>query len=80
MLGNRKGAKSSPDALATLVAKDVKCGYAMALPQSKAHLIPSILLAPMHIMHQNTIIKLNKELLTHNQSNKFGSGTSVSSL
>ena len=34
MFGNHKGGKSSPDALATLVAKDVKFSYVMALPQS----------------------------------------------
>jgi hypothetical protein len=50
--GNHKGAKSHPDVLANLVAKDVKHGYAMALPLSKALTIPSILLATMNIMHQ----------------------------
>jgi hypothetical protein len=34
MFGNHKGGKSSPDALATLVEKDVKFSYVMALPQS----------------------------------------------
>jgi hypothetical protein len=60
MFGNHKRAKSNPDVLANLVAKDVKHGYAMALPLSKALTIPSILLAPMNIMHQNTINESGK--------------------
>ena len=72
MFGNHKGAKSNPDVLVNLVAKDVKHGYAMALPLSKALTITSILLAPMNIMHQNTINEsgqiIEKEQLTHSPS------------
>jgi hypothetical protein len=53
--GNHKGAQSDPEAILKLVSKDVKHGYAVAFPLSKAHLIPGILIAPMNIMHQNTI-------------------------
>jgi hypothetical protein len=82
--GNHKGAKDMPELLASLVSKDVKYGYAMAFPLSKACSIPGILFAPMNIMHQNTIDEsgriIEKERLTHDQSFKFGgSGTSVNS-
>ena len=53
--GNHKGAESNPEAILKLVSKDVKHGYAVAFPLSKTHLIPGILIAPMNIMHQNTI-------------------------
>ena len=83
MFVNNKGAKSNPDVLANLVAKDVNHGYAMAWPLSKSLTIPSILLASMNIMHQKTINEsgqiIEKERLTHNQSYEFGSKTSVNS-
>jgi len=53
--GNHKGAQSNPEAILKLVLKDVKHGYAVAFPLSKANLIPGILIAPMNLMHQNTI-------------------------
>jgi len=53
--GNHKEAQSNPEAILSLVSKDVKHGYAVAFPLAKAHLIPGILIAPMNIMHQNTI-------------------------
>jgi hypothetical protein len=81
--GNHKGAESNPEAILKLVSKDVKHGYAVAFPLSKAHLIPGILIAPMNIMHQNTIDEsgriIEKDRLTHDQSYMFSSGTSVNS-
>jgi len=81
--GNHKGAQANPNAILKLVSKDVKHGYAVAFPLSKAHLIPGVLIAPMNIMHQNTIDEtgriVEKERLTHDQSYIFGSGTSVNS-
>jgi hypothetical protein len=81
--GNHKGAQSNPETVLQLVTKDVKHGYAVAFPLLKAHLIPGVLIAPMNIMHQNTIDEtgriVEKERLTHDQSYMFGSGTSVNS-
>jgi hypothetical protein len=81
--GNHKGAKQNPDLLLKLVSKDVKHSYAVAFPLSKASSMKSILLAPMNIMHQNSIDEsgkiVEKDRLTHDQSYKFNSGTSVNS-
>ena len=81
--GNHKGAKQNPELLLELVSKDVKHGYAVTFPLSKAVSIPGISLAPMNIMHQNSIDEtgkiVEKDRLTHDQSFKFGSDTSVNS-
>jgi hypothetical protein len=73
--GNHKGAQSDPEAILKLVSKDVKHGYAVAFPLSKAHLIPGILIAPMNIMHQNTIDEtgriVEKERLTRESAKLF---------
>jgi hypothetical protein len=81
--GNHKGAKQNPSLLLELVSKDVKHGYAVTFPLSKAVSIPGISLAPMNIMHQNSIDEsgriVEKDRLTHDQSFMFGSETSVNS-
>ena len=81
--GNHKGAKQNPELLLELVSKDVKHGYAVTFPLSKAVSIQGISLAPMNIMHQNSIDEtgriVEKDRLTHDQSFKFGSDTSVNS-
>jgi hypothetical protein len=81
--GNHRGAKENIELLTSLVTKDVKYGYAVTFPLSKASSIPGILMAPMNIMHQDTIDEtgkiVDKKRLTHDQSFKFGSGTSVNS-
>jgi hypothetical protein len=79
--GNHKGAKQNPELLLKLVSKDVKHGYAVTFPLSKAVSIQGISLALMNIMHQNSIDEtgriVEKDRLTHDQSVKFGSDTSV---
>jgi hypothetical protein len=66
-----------------LIGKDIKFGYSFALPLSSVTLIPGICMAPMNIMAQNTIDKFGrimmKDHLTHDQSWKWLSGTSVNS-
>jgi hypothetical protein len=56
-------------------------GYCLPLPLGKAKNIPGILLAPINIQKQNTIDEhgriVEKDRLTHNQSFKWSSGTSV---
>ena len=78
---NHKGATKNEDLLKKLVEKDVKYGYGLVLPLDKIKLIPGVLMAPMNIMNQNTINEtgqiIGKDRLTHNQSYKWGSGTSV---
>jgi hypothetical protein len=81
--GNHKGASAKPDLLRKLIGKDIKFGYSFALPLSSVTLIPGICMAPMNIMAQNTIDKLgrimSKDRLTHDQSWKWLSRTSVNS-
>ena len=81
--GNHKGASAKPELLQKLVSKDIKYGYALVVPLSKFERIPGALMAPMNIMNQNTIDEcgriIGKDRLTHDQSYKWGSGTSVNS-
>ena len=81
--GNHKGAKSNPKLLKELVEKDVCFGYDLVLPLENLKDIPGALLAPMNIMKQDTIDEhgriIEKDRLTHDQSYKWGSGTSVNS-
>jgi hypothetical protein len=77
--GNHQGAQENPSLLTKLVTKDVKHSYALAFPFLKALSIPGILMAPINIMHQDTINEtgrvVEKKQLTHNQSYEFGLGT-----
>ena len=81
--GNHKGATSNPKLLRKLVEKDVSHGFGLVLPLDKLHKIPGALLAPMNVMQQNTIDEhgrvIEKDRLTHDQSYKWSSGTSVNS-
>jgi hypothetical protein len=81
--GNHKGASSNPTLLKRLVEKDVTHGYALPLPLAKISRLPGALMAPMNIMRQNTIDEqgriVEKDRLTHDQSYKWSSGTSVNS-
>ena len=71
------------DILKKLVSKDVKYGYSVPIHLTSVTKIPGLEMAPMNIMAQNTIDELGrvvpKDRLTHDQSWKWGSGTSVNS-
>jgi len=81
--GNHKGATENPELLKKLVNKDVTHGYGLVLPLKKVQRVPGLLMAPMNIMNQNTIDEFGricgKDRLTHDQSYKWTSGTSVNS-
>ena len=81
--GNHKGASSQPELLRQLIKKDVTHGFGLVIPLSTVNRIPGALLAPMNIMKQNTIDEFGniipKDRLTHDQSYKWLSGTSVNS-
>ena len=81
--GNHKGAKTNPGVLKDLINKDVTHGYGLVLPLDKLKRIPGALLAPMNIMKQNSIDEcgriVEKDRLTHDQSYKWKSGSSVNS-
>ena len=81
--GNHKGAKTNPGILKDLIKKDVTHGHGLVLPLDKLKRIPGALLAPMNIMKQNSIDEfgriVEKDRLTHDQSYKWKSGSSVNS-
>jgi hypothetical protein len=81
--GNHKGAAQKPELLKKLVGKDVKYGYSLPIPLSSVRSIPGLCMAPMNTMAQNTIDEFGrispKDRLTHDQSWKWSSGTSVNS-
>jgi hypothetical protein len=82
--GNHKGASLNNLLLKSLIEEDVTHGFILPLPLEKIKRIPGVLLAPLNIMHQNTINKdgviIEKERLTHDQSFVYhGSNTSVNS-
>jgi hypothetical protein len=81
--GNHKGATAKPEILKKLIAKDVKYGYSLPIPLDHVTSIPGLVMAAMNIMAQNTIDEFGrivpKDRLTHDQSWKWSSGTSVNS-
>jgi hypothetical protein len=81
--GNHKGASQKPVILKKLIAKDVKYRYSIPIPLSSVQLVLGLLMASMNIMEQNTIDEsgqiIQKDRLTHNQSWKLSSGTSINS-
>jgi hypothetical protein len=81
--GNHKGADQQPELLLKLVRDDVDRGFALPLPLNKIKKIPGILLTPLNIQLQKTINKrggiIPKNWMTHNQSWKWLSETSVNS-
>jgi hypothetical protein len=81
--GNHKGALQKLVILKKLIAKDLKYGYSLPVPLSSIQLIPGLVMAPINIMEQNTSDEFGqiipKDRLTHDQSWKWSSGTSVNS-
>ena len=81
--GNHKGVSGDLDLFKSMMNNDVIHGYSLVLPRSKIIDLEGALMAPMNIADQNTINErgeiVAKKRLTHNQSYKFVSGTSVNS-
>jgi len=81
--GNHKGATEQPSLLRQLVEEDVCSGYGLPLPLHEIHRIPGALMAPMNVIRQNTIDEtgriVEKDRLTHDQSYRWNSGSSVNS-
>jgi hypothetical protein len=67
--------------LLKLIWDDVDQGFALPLPLNKIKQLPGILLTPLNIQLQKMINKqgehIQKNRMTHNQSWKWQSGTSV---
>ena len=81
--GNHKGAEADPEKLKSLIEKDVTYRYSLPLPLEKITNVPEICMAPMNIAPQHTIDEqgniVSKDRLTHDQSYKWDSETSVNS-
>ena len=81
--GNQKEAIEKLKLLKQLVCKNITHEYGLVLPLSKVHRIPGLRMALMNIQKQNIVddhgIILGKDRLTHDQSYKWVSGTSVNS-
>ena len=81
--GNHKGTEQNPKILKEFVEKDVTHGYGLVFPLEKLKKIPGALLAPMNVMKHDSIDEygriVEKDRLTHDQSYKWGSESSVNS-
>ena len=81
--GNHKGADNNLDLLKKMVNEDVTFGFALPIPTNKVLQIEGALLSPLNIQDQFGINEkgeiTGKKRLTHNQSMKYQSGTSVNS-
>ena len=81
--GNHKGVSSDSDLFKEMMSSDVMNGYSLVLPREEIINIPNALMAPMNIHDQYGINEkgeiIAKKRLTHNQSCKFGSNTSLNS-
>jgi hypothetical protein len=62
---------------------EVRYGWQLVLPAESVHVIPGTIVSPLGLVKQNTINEhgetTTKWRLTHDQSFKFQSGTSVNS-
>ena len=81
--GNHKGVSSDAELFKQMMNSDVTNGYSLVLPRKELINIPNALIAPMNIHDQYGINEkgeiVAKKRLTHNQSCKFGSNTSLNS-
>jgi hypothetical protein len=82
-IGNHKEVNQQQELLLKLVKDNIIRGFALALPLDKIEKISGILLAPLNIQCQKTINECGEIIpqnrLTHGQSCKWQSGTSVNS-
>jgi hypothetical protein len=81
--GDHKGATQQPELLLKLIWDNIDQGFTLPLPLNKIKQLLGILLAPLNIQLQKTINEhgeiIPKNRMTHNQSWKWQSGTSVNS-
>ena len=80
---NHKGVSNDLKLFSSMMNSDVIHGYSLVLPWSKICELEGAFMAPMNITDQNSINErgeiVAKKRLTHNQSFKFSSGTSLNS-
>jgi hypothetical protein len=81
--GNHKSTQENPAVVLDILDDEVKHGWQLVLPSAKIPMIPGTIVSPLGLVKQNTINEHGettvKWRLTHDQSFKFQSGTSVNS-
>ena len=74
---------SEPSILRKLIGKDVAAGFQLPTTVESLRFIPHAYISPYGVIHQTTIDKdgalIPKKRAAHDQSFKFGSGSSVNS-
>lgn len=83
IFGNHKGADDNEELFHEMMLDDVTLGYSIPIPRDKVCMLPEAVISPMNIQDQHGINEkgeiIAKKRLTHNQSMKYKSGTSVNS-
>jgi hypothetical protein len=81
--GNHKSTQRNPSIVIEMLNDEVTRGWQLVLPCSKIPMIPGTIVSPLGLVCQKTIDEAGntteKWRLTHDQSFKFQSGTSVNS-
>jgi hypothetical protein len=81
--GNHKSTQKNPGVVWEMLKEEVERGWQLVLPCSSIPVIPGTIVSPLGLVSQNTINELGQTItkwrLTHDQSFKFQSKTSVNS-
>jgi hypothetical protein len=81
--GNHKSTQRNPSVVLEMLRDEVERGWQLVLPCASIPMIPGTIVSPLGLVNQNTINErgetTTKWRLTHDQSFKFQSGTSVNS-
>jgi hypothetical protein len=81
--GNHKSTQQNPTIVREMLDDEVRHGWQLVLPAESIPVIPGTIVSPLGLVKQNTINEhgetTTKWRLTHDQSFKFQSGTSVNS-
>jgi hypothetical protein len=81
--GNHKSTQQNPAIVREMLNDEVNRGWQLVLPFDSIEQIPEAIVSPLGLVCQNTINELGETIqkwrITHDQSFKFQSGTSVNS-
>jgi hypothetical protein len=81
--GNHKSTHANPDIVREMLDDEVRYGWQLVLPASSIPMIPGTIVSPLGLVKQASINEHGEPVvkwrLTHDQSFKFGSDTSVNS-
>jgi hypothetical protein len=81
--GNHKSTQQNPTIVREMLNDEVIRGWQLVLPRNSIGRIPEAIVSPLGLVRQNTINEMGETIqkwrITHDQSFKFQSGTSVNS-